>query len=140
MAPFSLQEAASGPVGQRVLPVGDVVHPVEVVRPVGEVVRPVGPAVVTAADGSAFIVMTPVPTITRDQGKTWTPVRGLPSGTHVVADRVDPLRFYALDFEHASTFISVNGGSTFTVAGSNADHGTAFATTLPSELPADTMA
>jgi len=33
--------------------------------------------VVTAADGSAFIVMTPVPMITHDQGKIRTPVRGL---------------------------------------------------------------
>ena len=32
---------------------------------------------VTAADGSAFIVMTPVPMITHDQGKIRTPVRGL---------------------------------------------------------------
>jgi hypothetical protein len=115
-----------------VLPAGEVAHPVS------EVVRPVGPAAVTAADGSAFIVMTPVPTITLDQGKTWTPVRGLPSGTHVVADRVDPRRFYALDFEHATMFISLDGGLKFITTEPNGDHGTAFATTLPSGLPADT--
>jgi xyloglucan-specific exo-beta-1,4-glucanase len=45
--------------------------------------RPGDAAVVTAADGSAFIVMTRVPSITRDQGKTWTSVRGLPSGLRV---------------------------------------------------------
>jgi hypothetical protein len=94
---------------------------------------------VTAADGSAFIVMTPVPTTSRDQGKTWASVHGLPFGAHVVADRVDPHRFYALDFEHATLFISMDGGSTFTAAESNGDHGTTFTAARPNGLPADTQ-
>ena len=70
-------------------------------------------AVVTSADGSAFIVMTPVPSITRDRGRGWASVRGLSPSTSVIADRVDPRSFYALDFEHSTLLVSTDGGSTF---------------------------
>jgi hypothetical protein len=73
-------------------------------------------AVVTSADGSAFIVMTPVPSITRDRGKSWASVRGLSPGTRVIADRVEARSFYALDFEHSTLFVSTDGGPTFASA------------------------
>jgi len=75
--------------------------------------RPGDVAVATAADGSAFMVMRPVPSITRDQGGTWASVRGLPSGLRVVADRVNPRHIYAMDFETSNVFGSLDGGASF---------------------------
>ncbi len=69
--------------------------------------------IVTSADGTAFIVMTPVPLITRDRGKTWTPVLGLPLWGHTIADRVDASRFYAFDLENRTVLASTDGGISF---------------------------
>ncbi len=51
--------------------------------------------------------------MTRNRGVTWTPVHGLPPGPGVVADRVDPRRFYALDLFGGRLFLSTDGGSSF---------------------------
>ncbi len=54
-------------------------------------------SVAVSADGGTW-VWTPqgmVPHVTRDRGAHWTPI-ALPRDTRVVADRVDPRRFYAL--------------------------------------------
>ena len=72
------------------------------------------PALVTSADGRTFMAMTPIPQITRDRGRTWTPVQGLPAGTRAIADRVDPADFYALDFSSRTMYRSKDGGATFT--------------------------
>jgi photosystem II stability/assembly factor-like uncharacterized protein len=71
-------------------------------------------AIITSADGAAFMVMTPVPVATRDRGRTWTPARGLPAFARPVADRVDAQRFYALDFDGGGFYASTDGGATFT--------------------------
>jgi xyloglucan-specific exo-beta-1,4-glucanase len=73
------------------------------------------PALITSADGKTFMLMTPVPQITRDHGQTWTPVQGLPDTGRPVADRVDPARFYALDFSNGTLFVSNDGGAAFSV-------------------------
>jgi len=70
-------------------------------------------SIVTSADGAAFIVMTPIPLITRDRGKTWAPVQGLPLWGHVIADRVDATRFYAFDLENRIVLASTDGGTSF---------------------------
>ncbi len=67
-----------------------------------------------SADGSTIIVMTPVPLSTHDHGLTWTPVRGLPLWGRVVADRVNPQRFYAFDLENRVVLASNDGGANFT--------------------------
>jgi xyloglucan-specific exo-beta-1,4-glucanase len=70
-------------------------------------------AIVTSADGATFIVMTPVPLLTRDRGKSWTAVRGLPGHARIIADRVNANRFYAMDFDGRAVFTSDDGGATF---------------------------
>jgi photosystem II stability/assembly factor-like uncharacterized protein len=70
-------------------------------------------AIVVSADGSTFIVMTPVPLLTRDRGKTWTPVRGMPYYARAVADREDPQRFFAVDYDKGVLVGSEDGGATF---------------------------
>jgi photosystem II stability/assembly factor-like uncharacterized protein len=55
--------------------------------------------VAVAADGST-IVWAPgaaAPSYTRDSGRTWTACHGAPKGLRVVADRVNPRKFYGYD-------------------------------------------
>jgi len=70
-------------------------------------------AITVSADGATFMVMTAVPQITRDRGKSWVPVEGLPAWTRPVADRVAPQVFYALDFATGDLFVSQDGGASF---------------------------
>lgn len=72
------------------------------------------PAIITSADGSTFMLMTRPPTISRDRGKTWSPVTGLPNGARPIADRANPNSFYALDFSTGHFFTSSDTGATFT--------------------------
>jgi xyloglucan-specific exo-beta-1,4-glucanase len=81
-----------------------------------------------SADGATFIAAAPVPMLTRDHGNSWTAVRGLPDFSRPVADRVDPQRFYALDFEHSRIASSDDGGSSFA---------SLVSTGLPAELRAE---
>ncbi|HEY0281349.1 MAG TPA: hypothetical protein VGC27_01860, partial [Rhizomicrobium sp.] len=71
-------------------------------------------AIITAADGKTFMVMIPDgPVITTDLGQSWIKVKGLPPRARPVADKVDPKRFYALDFATGRVFLSVDGGASF---------------------------
>jgi xyloglucan-specific exo-beta-1,4-glucanase len=85
-------------------------------------------AVITSADGATFMVMTRTPSITRDDGKTWTKVQGLPPAAHPIADRVDPKTFYAIDFNSRKFYISSDAGATFAITESQG---------LPSDLRGD---
>jgi len=51
---------------------------------------------------------------TRDRGTTWTPAAGLPEGTRVIADRVDPRTFYGMALFDGQLFVSRDGAATFT--------------------------
>jgi photosystem II stability/assembly factor-like uncharacterized protein len=62
---------------------------------------------------------------TRDRGATWKKSEGVPSGTRVIADRVNPQKFYAMELFDGRLFVSDNGAATFTE--------TSF--TLPDGLP-----
>jgi xyloglucan-specific exo-beta-1,4-glucanase len=71
-------------------------------------------AIATSADGKTFIVMTPgTPVFTRSHGKNWAAVKGLPPGGRPVADRADPRRFYAVDFDNSVVYVSNDGGGSF---------------------------
>ena len=69
--------------------------------------------IVTSADGRTFVAMTPIPQVSRDHGASWAPVRGLPPFARVICDRVDPRRFYAVDFENGRLLSSDDAGVTF---------------------------
>ncbi len=86
----------------------------QIALPTAQNGRDAAPAMITSADGKTLIVMTRVPQITRDRGKTWMPVQGLPAIGRPVADGVNPSRFYALDFSNRQIFTSSDGGATFT--------------------------
>jgi photosystem II stability/assembly factor-like uncharacterized protein len=71
-------------------------------------------SIIVSADGVRFVVMTPQPVVTADRGKSWTKITGLPAHHGwIVADRVDALRFYALDYACATLYVSTDGAKTF---------------------------
>ncbi|MFT7776725.1 WD40/YVTN/BNR-like repeat-containing protein [Roseateles sp.] len=71
--------------------------------------------VAVSADGKSW-VWTPrggTPHVSHDRGDTWTAVKGLPAGTRVIADRVNPRRFHAMALFDDQLFASDDGGLTF---------------------------
>ena len=72
--------------------------------------------IAVSADGAIW-VWTPreqVPSVTSDEGASWTPCAGLPAKTRVVADRVNPKRFYAMALFDGKLFDSLDGAVHFT--------------------------
>jgi len=74
-------------------------------------------AITVSADGHVFALATPHPLRSTDDGRHWEMTRGLPPATRAVADKVDPLRFYAVDFGKGRVLASNDGGASFTLAG-----------------------
>lgn len=70
-------------------------------------------SVAIAADGGAILVSLPNPLVSHDRGRSWTAVAGLPSRVRTVADKVDPLRFYAIDADGGRVLASRDGGRSF---------------------------
>jgi len=71
--------------------------------------------IAVSSDGSTW-VWTPEHSpvnFTRDRGATWTQSRGVPADTRVIADRVNPQKFYALDLLGGRLFLSSDGAATF---------------------------
>ena len=75
--------------------------------------RRMAPAIAVSADGGEFILTTGTAMLTAYRGATWTAVQGLPEGTRPIADRVNPKRFYSVDFETGQLFASSDGGRSF---------------------------
>lgn len=50
---------------------------------------------------------------TTDRGETWSACQGLVANTRVVADKIDPGKFYAMDLFNGKLFISADAGKTF---------------------------
>ena len=51
--------------------------------------------------------------LTRDRGATWAKSQGIAANTRVVADSVNPRRFYAMALFEGKLFVSGDGGLTF---------------------------
>jgi photosystem II stability/assembly factor-like uncharacterized protein len=51
---------------------------------------------------------------TTDRGKTWLPSQGIPNNTRVIADKVNPSKFYAISLFEGKLFISNDSGASFT--------------------------
>ncbi|MEH3104246.1 MAG: hypothetical protein PGN12_10110 [Sphingomonas phyllosphaerae] len=73
-------------------------------------------AITVSADGATFVVETEQPLLTRDRGRSWHPVEGLPTRTRVTADKADARRFYAVDAEAGRVLRSDDGGARFHAA------------------------
>lgn len=50
---------------------------------------------------------------TKDKGETWNVITSLPMNTRVIADKVNPDKFYAIDLFDDKFFVSTDGGETF---------------------------
>lgn len=74
-------------------------------------------AVEVSADGKTIIAMTPIPLMTHDFGQHWEVMKGLPFWARIVADRVNPNRFYALGLMEKKVYASEDGGKTFKEVG-----------------------
>ncbi|HEY0622609.1 hypothetical protein [Sphingomonas sp.] len=74
------------------------------------------PAITVSADGAVLAVATPTPFFSHDGGLSWASGLNAPRETRAVADKVDPKRFYMLDFNSAKLFVSNDGGRTFRAA------------------------
>jgi hypothetical protein len=73
--------------------------------------------IAVSSDGDSW-VWTPreqVPYVTKDQGASWKACAGLPKDTRVVADRVNPKRFYAIALFDGKLFESIDGAASFTL-------------------------
>lgn len=73
-------------------------------------------SIAVSSDGTAWVwapERRPV-AFTRDRGATWTKSEGIPTGTRVIADRVNPQKFYAVALFDGKLFVSTDGAATFT--------------------------
>ena len=66
-----------------------------------------------SADGRTVVVGTAPAQLTRDRGLTWRSIEGVPAGLRIVADKVEPQRFYALDPAAGRLLRSDDGAASF---------------------------
>jgi hypothetical protein len=86
-------------------------------------------SIAVSADGLHW-VMAPnsgTPAYSIDHGTTWTASTGVPANNPVVSDRFNSLKFYALDWNSGTIYVSKDGGVTFTAAASGLPGGTLYA-------------
>jgi photosystem II stability/assembly factor-like uncharacterized protein len=74
-----------------------------------------GSLIAISADGATFVwaPITGVPAYSRDHGATWTASTGAPAKLRVVADRVNPNKFYGWNGATGTFYVSLDGGATF---------------------------
>ncbi|MGA2328083.1 MAG: sialidase family protein [Bryobacteraceae bacterium] len=71
--------------------------------------------IAVSSDGATWVWTpehSPV-SFTRDRGATWAPSQGIPANTRVIADRVNPSKFYAIALFDGELFVSTDGAATF---------------------------
>jgi len=68
------------------------------------------------------------PYCTKDKGATWSVIEHLKENIRVVADRVNPLKFYAIDIDEGNLFTSIDGGINFESKPLNLANGKAIST------------
>jgi photosystem II stability/assembly factor-like uncharacterized protein len=74
-----------------------------------------GSMIAVSANGAMFLwaPITGVPAYSRDHGMTWTASTGAPAKLRVVADRVNPNKFYGWNGATGTFYVSTDGGVTF---------------------------
>lgn len=71
--------------------------------------------IAVSADGNSWIWSPDKNPVyyTHDFGNTWFKVKGLDSNTRVVADKMNPAKFYAINLKKEKYYISKNSGASF---------------------------
>jgi photosystem II stability/assembly factor-like uncharacterized protein len=80
-----------------------------------------GDSIALSADGK-IIVWTPrrgSPCVSADRGTTWTACAGLANGFRVIADPVNPARFYSFDPREGKLLASADGAARFVSTGAS---------------------
>lgn len=79
-----------------------------------------------SADGTRLVVNTSggSPYYSTNQGSSWTASTGAPANDPVIADRVNPLKFYVFDANSGTVYVSKDGGVTFAAAATGQPGGT----------------
>jgi hypothetical protein len=75
-----------------------------------------GGTLLLSADGSTIVFGGASYQYSTNQGATWTPLKGLPANVRLVADRVNPKKFYAIDAATSQVFTSTDGAATFALS------------------------
>jgi photosystem II stability/assembly factor-like uncharacterized protein len=66
-----------------------------------------------SADGKTFVLSGAVLIATGDRGRSWWKPKGVPEGARAIADKVDPLAWYAIDYAGGGVFVSRDGAHSF---------------------------
>jgi hypothetical protein len=76
---------------------------------------PSGGDIAISSDGATWVWITrgAGPSLTTDKGATWHVIKGLSSNTRIVADRVNPKKFYGVSLYEGKLFLSTDGAATF---------------------------
>jgi hypothetical protein len=76
---------------------------------------PSGGDIAISSDGATWLWITrgAGPSLTTDKGATWTQVKGLPANIRIVADRVNPKKFYGVSLYEGKLFLSTDGAVSF---------------------------
>jgi len=76
---------------------------------------PTGGDIAISSDGATWVWISrgAGPSLTTDKGATWTEIKGLPGNSHVIADRVNPRKFYAVSLYEGKLFLSTDGAANF---------------------------
>jgi hypothetical protein len=76
---------------------------------------PSGGDIAISSDGATWVWITrgAGPSLTTDKGTTWTGIKGLPANVRIVADRVNPKKFYGMSLYEGKLFLSTDGAATF---------------------------
>ena len=81
--------------------------------------------ITVSADGKTFVISGSVLLATADRGRSWWRPRGVPGGVTALADKVNPLVWFAVDYAGGKLFVSRDGARSFKRAA---------ATGLPSDI------
>ena len=76
---------------------------------------PSGGDIAISSDGATWVWITrgAGPSLTTDKGATWHEIKGLSSSTRIVADRVNPKKFYGMSLYEGKLFLSTDGAANF---------------------------
>jgi photosystem II stability/assembly factor-like uncharacterized protein len=76
---------------------------------------PSGGSIAVSSDGATWVWVTrgSSPSLTTDKGATWTEIKGLPNSARIVADPVNPKKFYGMSLFEGKLFLSADGAATF---------------------------
>jgi xyloglucan-specific exo-beta-1,4-glucanase len=69
--------------------------------------------ITVSADGKTFVICGSVLLATAGRGRSWWRPKGVPAGVTALADKVDSLVWYAIDYAGGKLFVSHNGAHSF---------------------------